>query len=72
MPTFAETAQRHRSWRFHAAAKAEQRIIEGECFATKQALLQDRAAWRAYCREQGRPGEPFIPYVTRAPAAPKT
>jgi hypothetical protein len=66
MPAVPETPQQRRLWTLRA--RAEQRIIDGECRATELALLQDKAAWRAYCRDQGRPGEPFIPYVTIAPA----
>jgi hypothetical protein len=45
-------------------AKAEQNIIDSECRATRLALSQDKAAWRAYRRRRGMPAADFIPYLT--------
>ena len=79
MPATAQTATapiRHRTATMTTAAahaqdaaqrlraRSEQHIIDTECYLTKLTLSQDKQAWRAYRRQQGKPAEDFIPYLT--------
>jgi hypothetical protein len=62
--TLVTAAERVQDTAHRLRAKAEQNIIDCECRATKLALSQDKAAWRAYRRRQGMPAADFIPYLT--------
>ena len=45
-------------------AKSEQHMIDTECHLTKLTLTQDKQAWHAYRRQQGKSAEDYIPYLT--------